>query len=425
MSLLGKYKTSLESHNLTQDVEVTALEAFVAMISIEEAAEQVVEVVEDIEHTSAVADELQQQEEVVETMIEERGGLTEEAAVGIALARRAAAVALGEDPDTVENEEVIDEAGLESLVISMEADEETKAENTEKAADQKKTGLLAKTLETVRAAFKFLWDKIKDFGKKIAEAAGKLWGGVKNGATKAKEFFQKVAGVHPDQKAWQKALDESKEDENARYTVAGNGKLIDPVELQASFTNAIGKVATMSKAFIAETKNSIKEHDSFIDKLNKEVSFKIASGDTEKFSLIISDLDKLFLAPTKLSFSMKDAEQVIDNVLINEAKLKTFDKKLQDFTKMFSESIDAATKAMDEAEKQVARIKAEMNINELKETDATIEKIRKAQIDFAKTSKVITKFGMQLLNMPSKQVSFLNNVIAKYKAETKQEEVTA
>nr|DAT18098.1 MAG TPA: hypothetical protein [Caudoviricetes sp.] len=130
---LKSYVLGLEDIDTTTDVEVTPEEEQAADEAVQQ-AENVRQEAEDIADQAGravdVVNELDVQNDAIKGVMETNGGtLPPEAAAGFQAARRMAAVAVGMNPDEGVGEELVDEAGLESMtngVMSLEANEKAK-----------------------------------------------------------------------------------------------------------------------------------------------------------------------------------------------------------------------------------------------------------------------------------------------------------
>lgn len=115
----------------------------------------------DIERGAAVADELELQNDALQAVAEENGGtIPESTAAGFELARRAAVTAVGIDPESEEGVDAVDAAGLESYAKGLISLEE---------AQEKNKGFLQKIKDGLKAAWKWIVEKVKAFIKWVGK----------------------------------------------------------------------------------------------------------------------------------------------------------------------------------------------------------------------------------------------------------------
>lgn len=128
-------KESLEG-NVVEEVQDITPEEEVELVEANAEAElvrrDIEQAVEASERVIAVQEELQAQNEVAEGIMEANGGqLPMEAAAGIEAGRRAAAIALGLDPESEEGQAIVDQPQIDAMVRG-EAQPATEDDNKQK-----------------------------------------------------------------------------------------------------------------------------------------------------------------------------------------------------------------------------------------------------------------------------------------------------
>lgn len=123
-----------------------------AIVQCEEIVDEIEQVEDQQERTEAAVDQLEQQNDSIKEIVEEEGGLSPAAAQGFEMARRAVVAGLGQDPEEDVGAGIVDQPGLESMVVnrgtvSLEANE----------------SMIAK----LKAFIKSLWDKAVELWKKF------------------------------------------------------------------------------------------------------------------------------------------------------------------------------------------------------------------------------------------------------------------
>lgn len=163
---------SIESEDVLAEPaeDVTDVEAVEAAEQAEEARQEAEAIGDEIVRSGEVTEQLETQNEAITNIVEQTGGLTEEAATGFDLARRATVAGLGLDPDEGVGKEVVDQAGLESMVInrgmlSLEANQQ--AQSGIWATIKK---LWQKFVEKCKAAFKWFIRLFSFVDKKYKQA---------------------------------------------------------------------------------------------------------------------------------------------------------------------------------------------------------------------------------------------------------------
>lgn len=145
-----------EVGEITPEEEVELVEATAEAEFVRRDVEQAVEASDRV---AAVQEELQAQNEVAEGIMEANGGqLPMEAAAGIEAGRRAAAVALGVDPESEEGQAIVDQPQIDAMVRgeALPATED----------DNKSKGLIA----TIMKIWDYIVSKAKQFKNWIVKA---------------------------------------------------------------------------------------------------------------------------------------------------------------------------------------------------------------------------------------------------------------
>lgn len=193
--------------DITPEEEVELVEANAEAEFVRRDIEQAGEA---FERVRAVQDELQAQNEVAEGIMEANGGqLPMEAAAGIEAGRRAAAVALGLDPESEEGQAIVDQPQIDAMVRgeSQPATED----------DNKSKGLIA----TLKKIWTWIVEKFKAGIKWISKATNII-------PKKFKDVYVKLKAMSDED--FNKVVEQYKDDEEIakRYSnLFENGKLID------------------------------------------------------------------------------------------------------------------------------------------------------------------------------------------------------
>lgn len=163
---------SIESEDVLAEAaeDVTDVEAVEAAEEAESARQEAEAIGDEIVRAGEVTEQLETQNEAITNIVEQTGGLSEEAATGFDLARRATVAGLGLDPDEGVGAEVVDQAGLESMVVnrglvSLEANQQ--AQSGIWATIKK---LWNKFVEKCKAAFKWFIRLFSFVDKKYKQA---------------------------------------------------------------------------------------------------------------------------------------------------------------------------------------------------------------------------------------------------------------
>ena len=146
-----------QAYALEQEVleEVTDVEGDEFLDTIEQASNTRFEaetVGEEVERAIAVHDEIENQNETLAQIVEEKGEITPEVAAMAEVARRTAAASLGLNPEQ-EGQELVDAEGLESMVA----------------------GNAVASLETAKEQANSLWEKIKQLWNVFVEKVSEFW----------------------------------------------------------------------------------------------------------------------------------------------------------------------------------------------------------------------------------------------------------
>ena len=262
MSFL-KQAYALEQEVLEETTEPTG-EELVEVDAETEATRQEAEAMgEELDRAVAVHNELENQNDTVREILEQDGEITPATAAVLEVARRTAAAGLGLDPDE-EGKELVDSAGLESLVATKSV----------------------VALEEAEKASKSLWEKIKALWAAFIAKVGEFW----NWLTKLLDFFSnknkalanKLKAM--DDKSFEKALGVlnerlkaedssiSQKDEDGNYTNRKHFKKSDFAAFDKS-----GKVININ-SIVSKTLATLdainKNFDSSVEKAKKELQVK-------------------------------------------------------------------------------------------------------------------------------------------------------
>ena len=115
MSSFLKQAYALEQEVVEEITEVDGDELIETVEETEAARQESEALGSEVERAIAVHDELENQNDTLAEIVEEKGEVTPEVAAVVEVARRTAAAGLGLDPEA-EGEELVDAAGLESMV---------------------------------------------------------------------------------------------------------------------------------------------------------------------------------------------------------------------------------------------------------------------------------------------------------------------
>ena len=146
-----------QAYALEQEVleEVTDVDGDEFLDTVEQASNARFEaeaINEEVERAIAVHDEIENQNETLAQIVEEKGEITPEVAAMTEVARRTAAAGLGLDPEQ-EGQELVNAEGLESMVA----------------------GNAVAAMETVKEQANNLWEKIKQLWNVFIEKVSEFW----------------------------------------------------------------------------------------------------------------------------------------------------------------------------------------------------------------------------------------------------------
>ena len=146
-----------QAYALEQEVleEVTDVDGDEFLDTVEQASNARFEaetINEEVERAIAVHDEIENQNETLAQIVEEKGGITPEVAAMTEVARRTAAAGLGLNPEQ-EGQELVDAEGLESMVA----------------------GNAVASLETAKEQANSLWELIKQLWNVFVEKVSEFW----------------------------------------------------------------------------------------------------------------------------------------------------------------------------------------------------------------------------------------------------------
>ena len=146
-----------QAYALEQEVleEVTDVDGDEFLDTVEQASNARFEaetINEEVERAIAVHDEIENQNETLAQIVEEKGEITPEVAAMTEVARRTAAASLGLNPEQ-EGKELVDAEGLESMVA----------------------GNAVASMETAKEQTSSLWEKIKQLWNVFVEKVSEFW----------------------------------------------------------------------------------------------------------------------------------------------------------------------------------------------------------------------------------------------------------
>lgn len=335
MSSFLKQAYALEQE-VINDVEITDEDA-VEVAGETEAARQEAEALgSEVERAIAVHDELENQNDTLAEIVEEKGEVTPEVAAVVEVARRTAAAGLGLDPDE-EGQDLVNTAGLESMV-----------------ADKNMV-----SLEEDKKSSKSLWEKIKGLWQAFVQRCKDFW----NWLMKMTNFIDKKykaayeairAMSDEDFEAKVKELDQNSDQYKNVFsflTPAGglydidreaNGliKAVTNVnnDILAAIKTAFGEIDKDKGAVIKRVAEKVKDNVVSFG----PVTFKITST-TEK-GLETEAVFKQAKTATKLNFGRKDLERVLN---VGSGVIRN----INEFNKGVNKSINEGEKAIEQAAK--------------------------------------------------------------------------
>lgn len=341
MSSFLKQAYALEQE-VINEVEITDEDA-VEVAGETEAARQEAEAMgSEINRAISVHDELENQNDTLAEIIEEKGEVTPEVAAVVEVARRTAAAGLGLDPEE-EGQELVDAAGLESMVANK--------------------GMVS--LEEAKKSSKSLWEKIKGLWQAFVQRCKDFWNWLMKMTNfidkKYKEAYEKIRNMSDeDFEAKVKALDQNSDQYKKVFeflTPAGGLYDIDREAngLIKAVTNVNNDVLSAIKTAFGEIdkdKGAVAKHVAEKVKGNVinfgPVTFKIASSSDK--GLEVDSVFKQAKTATKLNFSRKDLERTL-NVGSGVAR------SIAEFNKGVNKSISEGDKAIEQAAKSATNDK--------------------------------------------------------------------
>ena len=262
MSFL-KQAYALEQEMLEEVTEPTG-EELVEVDAETEATRQEAEAMgEELDRAVAVHNELENQNDTVREILEQDGEITPATAAVLEVARRTAAAGLGLDPDT-DGKELVDTAGLESLVATKSVVALEEAEKASKSLWEKIKALWAAFVAKVGEFWNWLTKLLDFFSNKNKTLANKL-------KAMDDESFEKALGVLNERlRAEDLSIHETDEDGN--YANAKRFKKSDFAAFDRS-----GKVININ-SIVSKTLATLdainKNFDSSVEKTKKELQVK-------------------------------------------------------------------------------------------------------------------------------------------------------
>ena len=285
MSFL-KQAYALEQEVLEDVVEPTG-EEFVEVDAETEATRQEAEAMgEELDRAVAVHNELENQNDTVREILEQDGEITPATAAVLEVARRTAAAGLGLDPDE-EGKELVDAAGLESLVATKSV---VALEEAEKASNS-------------------LWEKIKALWNAFVAKVGEFWNWLTKlldfTSNKNKALANKLKAV--DKEAFEKALGVLNE------RLKTEGLTINQKDEDGNFTNSIHFKKSDFAAFDKTGK---------VININGVVSKTLAALDTinKNFDSSVEKAKKDLQVKYKEVASKQDVEDTFDKQIVSNFK---------------------------------------------------------------------------------------------------------
>ena len=344
MSFL-KQAYALEQEVLEDVVEPTGEELVEVDTETETTRQEAEAMGEELDRAVAVHKELENQNDTVREILEQDGEITPATAAVLEVARRTAAAGLGLDPDT-DGKELVDAAGLESLVATKSV----------------------VALEEAEKASKSLWEKIKALWNAFVAKVGEFW----NWLTKLLDFFSnknkalanklKAMGKEDFDKGLEKLNKELKEiggkelSEKRDYGFKSSdftafdseGKILDFNKDLLSAIKILDSVDSELDASIKDAKESLKttqEHEGFLllgRALNKHFTPKeINIGNAELgFKILNSHVTfdyrrRYIKIPLNLRFTK---EELISAVLKADEACKVFRKYSEEAFKRYKKA---------------------------------------------------------------------------------------
>ena len=237
-----------QAYALEQEVveEVTDVDGDEFLDTVEQASNARFEaetINEEVERAIAVHDEIENQNETLAQIVEEKGEITPEVAAMTEVARRTAAASLGLNPEQ-EGKELVDAEGLESMVA----------------------GNAVASLETAKEQANSLWEKIKQLWNVFVEKVSEFW----NWLVKLFDTYDRRCKALADKL---KAMDNATfvkrlDDINFKLINEGN-KDIKNGNIKGMLKNDITKF--ISKGYIADIVKTAKDAFETLDHINEVV----------------------------------------------------------------------------------------------------------------------------------------------------------
>lgn len=243
MSFLKK-AYALEQEVVEDVVEPTG-EEFAEVDAETETTRQEAEAMgEELDRAVAVHKELENQNDTVREILEQDGEITPATAAVLEVARRTAAAGLGLDPDE-EGKELVDAAGLESLVATKSVVALEEAEKASKSLWEKIKALWAAFISKVGEFWNWLTKLLDFFSNKNKALANKL-------KAMDKESFEKALSVLNERLSEKikesgnsrKAYDQHNRSDFAAFDK--NGKIVD---IESEVSKALSKLVIVNKKF--------------------------------------------------------------------------------------------------------------------------------------------------------------------------------
>ena len=335
MSSFLKQAYALEQE-VINDVEITDEDAVEVAGETESARQEAEALGSEVERAIAVHDELENQNDTLAEIVEEKGEVTPEVAAVVEVARRTAAAGLGLDPDE-EGQDLVNTAGLESMV-----------------ADKNMI-----SLEEAKKSSKSLWEKIKGLWQAFVQRCKDFWNWLMKMTNfidkKYKAAYEAIRSMSDeDFEAKVKELDQNSEQyKNVFNFLTPAGGLYD-IDREAN--GLIKTVTNVNNDVLAAIKGAFGEIDKDKGAVIKRVAekvkgnvvnfgpvtFKIASSNEK--GLEVDSVFKQAKTATKLSFSRKDLERTLN---VGSGVIRN----ITEFNKGVNKSINEGEKAIEQAAK--------------------------------------------------------------------------
>ena len=410
MSFL-KQAYALEQDVVEEIIEPTG-EELVEVDAETEATRQEAEAMgEELDRAVAVHKELENQNDTVREILEQDGEITPATAAVLEVARRTAAAGLGLDPDT-DGKDLVDVAGLESLVATKSV----------------------VALEEAEKASKSLWEKIKALWNAFVAKVGEFWNWLMKlldfTSNKNKALANKLKAM--DKEDFEKALsvlnerlsEKTKESGNSRKAYAQhnrsdfaafdkNGKIID---IDAEASKALDKLVLVNKKFDSLANQAKKvlsapENEKAKNPGGKFLMENLLKGNFQEEQINILNVDHAFdgfythvryeryvtgvVAPTKITCTKDE----LVNILLKTDKIcKEMRKYSEQAFKRYKleqkMTTDAIKETSDEADRIVHQLILTSRKNIFKGESAVTRQITKVMSSYARiTQEIINASG--------------------------------